>query len=165
MKVNNFFKLVIAIGVSELAGVIGSVFTISAIPAWYAGFVKPALNPPSWVFGPAWITLYALMGVALFLIWKQHSNILENVRMLRMWKIGITAFFVQLLLNAIWSVIFFGLRNPGWAFVDIIFLWLAILGTIIVFYKISRPAAYLLVPYILWVSFALYLNYSIWMLN
>ncbi len=165
MRVNNFFKLVIAIAVSELAGVIGSVFTVSAIPNWYAWLVKPALNPPSWVFGPVWTILYALMGVALFLIWKQHSNILENVRMLRIWRIGIVAFFIQLFLNAIWSIIFFGLHSPGWAFVEIIFLWLAILATIIAFAKISKPAAWLLVPYILWVSFAGYLNYSIWTLN
>ena len=177
MRLNNFFKLVIAITVSELAGIIGSVFTISAIPTWYAGLVKPALNPPSWVFGPAWITLYAFMGISLFLAWKQHSNILDpssraklatgqgNVRMLRMWKIGIAAFFVQLSLNAVWSIIFFGLQNPGWALVDIVLLWLAIVWTIAVFYKISKPAAYLLVPYLLWVSFASYLNYSIWMLN
>ena len=176
MKVNNFFKLVIAIGISEMAGIIGSVFTptpkglvwgftISAIPTWYAGLVKPALNPPAWVFGPAWTTLYALMGISLFLIWKQHSNILENVRMLRMWKIGIAAFFVQLSLNAIWSIIFFGLHSPGWALVDIVLLWLAIVWTMVVFYKISKPAAYLLLPYILWVSFASYLNYAIWVLN
>ncbi len=165
MKVNNFFKLVIAIVVSELAGVIGSMFTISAIPNWYSTLAKPALNPPSWVFGPAWTTLYALMGVALFLIWKQHSNILENVRMLRIWRIGIVVFFIQLFLNALWSIIFFGLHSPGWALIDIAALWLAIVWATAVFYKISKPAAYLLVPYILWVSFASYLNYSIWVLN
>ena len=82
MKLNNFFKLVIAIVVSELAGIIGSVFTISAIPNWYSTLVKPALNPPAWVFGPVWTTLYALMGISLFLIWKQHSHILKNVGML-----------------------------------------------------------------------------------
>ncbi len=157
--------MVIAIGVSELAGVIGSVFTISAIPTWYAGLVKPALNPPGWVFGPAWTTLYALMGVSLFLVWKHHSNILENMRMLRIWKIGIAAFFVQLFLNTLWSIIFFGLHSPGWALVDIVALWLAIVWTIAVFYKISKPSAYLLVPYLLWVSFAAYLNYSIRALN
>jgi len=85
--------------------------------------------------------------------------------MLRMWKIGIAAFFVQLSLNSVWSIIFFGLQNPGWALVDIVLLWLAIVWTIAVFYKILKLAAYLLVPYLLWVSFASYLNYSIWMLN
>ena len=165
MRLNNFFKLIIAIAVCELAGVVGSIFTVSAIPTWYAGLVKPVLNPPSWIFGPVWTILYALMGVALFLIWKQHSNILQNVRMLRIWRIGIVVFFIQLFLNAIWSIIFFGLHSPSGALVGIIFLWLAILATIIIFAKISKPAAWLLVPYILWVSFAGYLNYSIWTLN
>ncbi|OGG92460.1 TspO protein [Candidatus Kuenenbacteria bacterium RIFCSPLOWO2_12_FULL_42_13] len=158
MKLNNFFKLVIAIGVSELAGIIGSVFTISAIPNWYAGLVKPALNPPAWVFGPAWTTLYTLMGIAAFLVWRMGWERKEV-------KMALEVFGIQLFLNAIWSIIFFGLQNPGWALVDIILLWLAIVWTMVVFYKISRPAAYLLVPYLLWVSFASYLNYSIWMLN
>ncbi len=165
MKINNTFKLIIAIVVSELVGVIGSFFTVSVIPNWYSTLVKPALNPPAWVFGPVWTILYALMGISLFLIWKQHSNILENVRMLRIWRIGVAAFFVQLFLNAIWSIIFFGLQNPGWALVDIVLLWLAIVWTMVVFYKISKPAAYLLLPYFLWVSFASYLNFAIWFLN
>ncbi len=158
MKLNNFFKLVIAIAVSELAGVIGSIFTISAIPTWYAGLVKPALNPPSWVFGPAWTTLYALMGIAAFLIWRMGWERKEV-------KAALGVFGIQLFLNAIWSIIFFGLHSPGWALVVIVLLWLAIVWTIAVFYKISKPAAYLLVPYILWVSFASYLNYSILILN
>ncbi|MBI2063276.1 MAG: tryptophan-rich sensory protein [Candidatus Yanofskybacteria bacterium] len=173
MRLNNLTKLFIAVGVSELAGILGSVFTISAIPTWYETLTKPALNPPAWVFGPAWTTLYALMGIALFLVWKQHSNILQNVRMLWMWKMAIAVFFIQLFLNAIWSIIFFGLHgstwltinNLGWAFVDIVALWFAIVWTIVVFYKIFHSAAYLLVPYILWVSFAAYLNFSIWQAN
>ncbi len=165
MKINNFLKLVAAIAVSEAAGVIGSFFTTPSIAGWYAGIVKPTLNPPAWVFGPVWTALYALMGISLFLIWKQHPYILENIRMLRLWKLGIALFFIQLILNTLWSIIFFGLHSPGGAFIEIIFLWLAILATIIAFAKISRPAAWLLVPYILWVSFAMYLNYSIWMLN
>ena len=158
MKFNNFFKLAIAIVVVELAGAIGSVFTVSAIPNWYAGLVKPALNPPSWVFGPAWTTLYALMGIAAFLIWKSGWDKKEV-------KKALGVFGIQLVLNALWSIIFFGLHSPGWALVDIIALWFAIAWTMVVFYKISKPAAYLLVPYILWVSFVSYLNYSIWMLN
>ena len=164
MKLNNFFKLVIAIGVSELAGIIGSVFTISAIPNWYAGLVKPALNPPAWVFGPAWTTLYALMGIAAFLIWSSYAKASEG-QAKRQIKIALGVFGIQLFLNAIWSIIFFGLHSPGWALVDIVLLWLAIVWTMVVFYKISRPAAYLLVPYLLWVSFASYLNYAIWVLN
>ncbi|MBU2109958.1 tryptophan-rich sensory protein [Patescibacteria group bacterium] len=158
MKINNIFKLIIAIVVSELAGVVGSVFTVSAIPTWYAGLVKPTLNPPSWLFGPVWITLYFLMGIAAFLVWRKGFE-RRDVKM----ALGI--FGVQLFLNAIWSIIFFGLHNPFWAFIEIIVLWLAIVWTIVVFYRISKPAAYLLLPYILWVSFAGYLNYSIWMIN
>jgi len=164
MKLNNLFKLVIAIAVSELVGVIGSLFTVSAIPTWYAGLVKPALNPPAWVFGPAWTTLYALMGIAAFLIWSSYAKASEG-QAKRQIKIALGVFGIQLFLNAIWSIIFFGLHSPGWALVDIVLLWLAIVWTMVVFYKISRPAAYLLVPYLLWVSFASYLNYAIWVLN
>jgi tryptophan-rich sensory protein len=162
MEINNFFKLAIAIIVCELAGIIGSVFTISSVSGgWYAGLAKPELTPPSWVFGPAWTTLFALMGISFFLVWKKHSHILKNVRMLRVWMRGISFFVLQLVLNALWSIIF-GLHNPGAAFIEIIFLWLVIVLTIVVFYRVSRPAAYLLLPYILWVSFAGYLNYFIW---
>ena len=150
--------MVIAIAVSELAGIIGSIFTVSAIPNWYSTLVKPALNPPSWVFGPVWTTLYALMGIAAWLVWKSGWERKEI-------KVALGVFGIQLFLNAIWSIIFFGLQSPGWALVDIVVLWFAIVWTMFVFYKISKPAAYLLVPYILWVSFASYLNYSIWMLN
>lgn len=158
MKIHNSFKLIIAIAVSELAGIIGSVFTISAIPNWYAGLVKPSLNPPAWVFGPVWTALYALMGITAFLVWKNGWQ-RKDVRM------ALGVFGVQLFLNAIWSIIFFGFQSPGWALVDIVLLWFAIIWMISIFYKISRPAAYLLIPYFLWVSFASYLNYSIWVLN
>ena len=163
MKLNNFFKLVIAIGISEMAGIIGSVFTISAIPNWYSTLVKPALNPPSWIFGPVWTTLYALMGIAAFLIWSSYAKVSEDKK--KGIKVALALFGIQLVLNTLWSIIFFGLHNPGGALVEIVFLWLAILATIIAFAKISKPAAYLLVPYLLWVSFASYLNYSIWALN
>lgn len=158
MKLNNFFKLVITIIVSQLAGVIGSVFTVSSIPNWYAVLQKPSFSPPNWIFGPVWVTLYLLMGVAAFLVWR-HGFERREVRR------ALAIFGGQLVLNTLWSIIFFGLRNPFWAFVEIIVLWLAILVMIFAFYKISRPAAYLLLPYILWVSFAGYLNYSIWILN
>ncbi len=155
---NNTLKLIIAIVVSELAGIIGSVFTTPSIAGWYAGIVKPALNPPAWVFGPVWTTLFALMGIAAFLVWKKGLDRRDV-------KIALGIFIGQLVLNTLWSIIFFGLHSPGGALVEIVFLWLAILATIIAFYKISRPAAWLLVPYILWVSFAGYLNFSIWQLN
>lgn len=155
---SNFLKLIIAIGISELAGIVGVLFTAPAIPGWYAGLVKPALNPPAWIFGPVWTILYALMGVAAFLIWREGLNRRDV-------KIALGIFIGQLTLNTLWSIIFFGLQNPGAALILIIVLWLAILTTIITFHKISRSAAYLLLPYILWVSFAIYLNYSIWTLN
>ena len=166
MKINNTLrlrsgqalKLIIAIVVSELAGIIGSVFTTPSIAGWYATLARPTLNPPAWVFGPVWTTLFVLMGVAAFLVWKKGLDRRDV-------KIALGIFIGQLVLNTLWSIIFFGLHNPGVAFIEIIFLWLAILSTIIAFAKISKPAAWLLVPYILWVSFAAYLNYSIWMLN
>ncbi|PJE51123.1 MAG: TspO protein [Candidatus Yanofskybacteria bacterium CG10_big_fil_rev_8_21_14_0_10_36_16] len=158
MKINIFFKLVIAITVSQSAGVIGSLFTFSAIPNWYATITKPALNPPAWVFGPVWTILYTLMGVAAFLVWRNGWS-------QRSVRTALSIFGFQLLLNAIWSIIFFGFKNPGLALVDIVVLWFAIVWTIKVFYKISKLAAYLLVPYLLWVSFATYLNYAIWALN
>ncbi|MBI4235366.1 tryptophan-rich sensory protein [Candidatus Peregrinibacteria bacterium] len=158
MKLNNTIKLIIAIAVSELAGVIGSFFTTSAISTWYAGIVKPALNPPAWIFGPVWTALFALMGIAAFLVWKKGLDRRDV-------KIALGIFISQLILNTLWSIIFFGLHSPGGALIEIIFLWFAILFTIIEFAKIYKPAAWLLAPYILWVSFAAYLNYMIWALN
>jgi len=158
LSLKNILKLIVAIGVSELAGIIGSIFTAPAIQGWYAGIVKPAINPPSWLFGPVWTILFALMGVAAFLIWRKG---LER----RDVKIALGIFLGQLILNTLWSVIFFGFESPGGALLEIVFLWLAILATIIAFARISKLAAWLLAPYILWVSFALYLNYTIWVLN
>ena len=166
MRLNNISKLIITIVISELAGTIGALFTTPSIAGWYATLVRPALNPPAWVFGPVWTTLFALMGIAAFLVWKKG---LER----RDVKIALGIFIGQLVFNTLWSIIFFGstsltingLNNIGIAFVEIIFLWLAILATIIAFAKISRSSAWLLVPYIVWVSFAGYLNYSIWQLN
>lgn len=158
MRINNFFKLIIAITISEMAGVIGAFFTTPSIPTWYAGIIKPSINPPAWIFGPVWTTLFALMGIAAFLVWKKGLD-RRDVR------IALGIFAGQLVLNTFWSTIFFGLHSPGGALIEIIFLWLAILATIIAFAKISKPAACLLLPYILWVSFAMYLNYAIWALN
>lgn len=158
MKLNNFLKLVISVVVAEGAGLIGAIFTTPAISSWYVFLHKPQLAPPNWVFAPVWTLLFLLMGTAAFLIWKKG---LER----RDVKIALGIFIGQLALNTLWSIIFFGLHNPGAALVEIILLWLAIVVAIIAFTKISKPAAWLLVPYILWVSFAAYLNYSIWLLN
>ncbi|MFH2136458.1 MAG: TspO/MBR family protein [Patescibacteria group bacterium] len=158
MTSKNFLKLIIAILVSEAAGIIGSIFTTPSIQTWYANLLRPEFSPPNWIFAPVWTTLFALMGIAAFLVWKRG---LGDKKV----KIALWIFAGQLILNIFWSIIFFGLHSPGGAFLEIIFLWLAILATIISFAKISKPAAWLLLPYILWVSFAAYLNYAIWILN
>lgn len=167
---NNFTKLLMAVGVAEAAGVVGAFFTTPAISSgWYAELVKPALNPPSWVFGPVWTTLYALMGISVFLVYEKNEktilNEIEEQRLKTKKKIALILFGIQLFLNAIWSVLFFGLHSPGGALIEIIFLWLAILATIVAFARISKSAAWLLAPYIVWVSFALYLNLAIWAFN
>src|SRR5579872_327040 len=125
----SFFKLIIAIAISELAGTIGAFFTTSSLPTWYATLAKPTLNPPAWIFAPVWTTLYLLMGIAAFLVWNKGWN-RKDVRK------ALGVFLLQLVLNAVWSIIFFTLHSPAWAFADIIALWLAIIWTIIVFYKI-----------------------------
>lgn len=155
---NSTLKLITTVVISELAGILGTIFTVSAIPTWYATLAKPTLNPPGWIFGPVWTTLYALMGIAAFLVWKKGWD-RKDVRK------ALVVFGLQLVLNAVWSIIFFGLHSPLWALVDITLMWLAIVWTMILFYKISKPAMWLLLPYILWVSFASYLNYFIWILN
>ncbi|MDP2598324.1 MAG: TspO/MBR family protein [Candidatus Liptonbacteria bacterium] len=158
MKFNNTIKLIVSIAISEAAGVIGSLFTTSAIPIWYADLQKPALNPPGWIFGPVWTILYLLMGISLFLVWRRGT---ENKDA----RTAIVLFAAQLILNAFWTIIFFGLHNPALAFVEIVVLLAAIIWTTVLFYKISRVAGILLLPYILWVSFAAYLNFAIWQLN
>ncbi len=151
-------KLLISLLVPQLAGLIGSIFTAPAIPTWYATLEKPSFTPPSWLFAPAWITLFVLMGVAAFLVWRRR---LEE----RQVKIALGIFIVQLILNALWSVIFFGLESVLGGMILIVVLWLAILATMFAFFRISRAAGWLLLPYILWVSFAGVLNFSIWRLN
>jgi translocator protein len=125
--------------------------------AWYAQLDKPAWTPPSWVFGPAWTTLYTLMGIAAWLVWMRPASPARRV--------ALTVFFVQLVLNAIWTPLFFSARLPGAALIDIILLWLAIVATILLFWRVRPLAGALLIPYILWVSFAAALNFAIWRLN
>lgn len=158
MKISNPIKLIISLVICQLAGIIGSLFTMSKIPTWYMTISKPELAPPNWIFGPVWTTLFILMGIALYLVWKQGTN-RKDV------KIALYIFGTQLILNVLWSIIFFGLENPGSAFVEIISLWISILLSIIYFYKINKTAGYLLIPYIAWVSFASYINFMIWWLN
>lgn len=151
-------KLLVSIGVCLLAGFIGSIFTFQAIPTWYATLNRPSIAPPNWIFGPVWTTLYILMGIALYLVWEKGLDKKEV-------KIGLIWFAIQLILNTKWSFLFFGMHSPLYGLVAIVFLWFSILLTIIYFFKVSKAAGWLLVPYILWVSFAAYLNYSFWLLN
>lgn len=158
MDIKGALKLITAILVSLSAGAIGSYFTAPAIPEWYEGLMKPALNPPSWVFAPVWTILYVMMGVSAFLVWKRGWNRRDV-------KKSMMVFGLQLVLNSVWSILFFGLRDPGLAMIGIILLWFSIVWTMILFKKVSKASFYLLIPYIAWVSFASYLNYSIWVLN
>lgn len=151
LKLNKLPKFLFAVVICEFAGIIGSLFTFSAIPSWYVYLNKPFFAPPNFVFGPVWTLLYFLMGVSLYIVWVK--------------KKPLTIFWIQLFLNAFWSIIFFGLRNPLLAFIDIIGLWIAVVLTIKYFFSFSKPAAYLLIPYLLWVSFASLLNLSIVILN
>jgi tryptophan-rich sensory protein len=150
--------IVVAIVICELAGIVGSVFTTPAIPGWYAGIVKPSFNPPSWIFAPVWTLLYALMGLAAYLVYEKGLKRPEV-------KKALAVFAAQLLLNTLWSIVFFGAHMILGAAVVIVLLWALILATILLFSRISKAAAYLLVPYILWVGFAAVLNVSIYVLN
>jgi tryptophan-rich sensory protein len=154
----NISKLLASILLCQFAGVIGSVFTASSLDNWYLLLEKPSFNPPSWVFFPVWTALYTLMGISLYLVWEKGLQKPEV-------KKGIFIFGIQLGLNSLWSFLFFGLKSPYYAFIEIILLWLAIFLTILQFRKISKTASYLLLPYIIWVSFAAVLNYYIWILN
>lgn len=155
---NTFIKLFLAIIICEGVGLIGSIFTFNSVNTWYMTLNKPFFNPPSWIFGPVWTTLYFLMGVAVFLVWKKG---LKNKKIKR----ALLYFFIQLFFNFLWSLLFFGLHSPILGLIDIVALLITIIFTIRAFYTISKPASYILLPYFLWVSFATILNISILILN
>ena len=155
---NKFIRYTLSIGVCLLAGAAGAIFTIPSIPTWYATLVKPSFSPPNYLFAPVWTILYILMGISLALIWQKGLKT-------RKVREALYFFGVQLVLNAVWSPVFFGAKNTFLALIIIIFMWLFILKTITSFSKINKPAGYLLYPYITWVSFATILNFSIWILN
>lgn len=154
----NWLKLVISIVGCELVGILGSIFTFSSIPDWYAYLNKPPFSPPNWLFGPVWTVLYLLMGISFYLIWQRGWKKKQNIT-------ARNYFLTQLGLNFIWTPIFFGLRAPLLALVVIIAMWVATVVTIQKLYPISKWAAYLLVPYLLWISFATILNMFIVVLN
>ena len=151
-------KAIICIFLCLSAGGIGSAFSASAIPTWYATLNKPSFSLPNWLFAPVWTLLYIMMGFAAALVWQKG---LQNPRV----RTALVIFLAQLILNMVWSVLFFGLRSPLYGFMDILFLWAMILVTIAQFSKVSTLAAALLIPYILWVTFASGLNLGIFLLN
>ena len=158
MQAKDILYLVGSIVVCQLAGVVGGIFTASSVGTWYGGLVKPSFNPPGWIFSPVWISLYLMMGIALFLILRKGFGS-AGVRA------AVVLFACQLVLNALWSFLFFGLRVPFVAFLEIVVLWFFIVMTTIKFFQLSKAAGILLLPYLLWVSFASVLNFFLWSLN
>lgn len=154
----NFIKLFGSILICFTAGGLGTLFTTSAIPTWYATLNKPSFNPPNYLFGPVWTLLYILMGISLYIIWNKGF---KNKKV----KDAIYLFGIQLFLNAIWSPVFFGAHNLLLALIIIIAMWIYIVKTIKAFARIDKTASYLLYPYLAWVSFASILNFSVWLLN
>ena len=155
---NDIVKIAVGVLASLAAGAIGSLFTFKAIPTWYAGLKKPRGTPPNWAFGPVWTTLYLLMGISVFLVWR--GGLSEPAALP-----AFILFWTQLAFNALWSIIFFGLKAKGGGLIVIGILWALILATIIVSFQVSAWAGALLVPYLIWVSVASYLNAGVWILN
>jgi len=149
-------QVILCLAIPQIAGLIGSVFTTTQISTWYAGLIRPSIAPPNWIFGPVWIFLFLLMGIALIPIVKSKMKHKE---------IAYIVFGTQLVLNIFWSIFFFALHSPALALFEIIFLWFAILMNILIFFKINKWSGILLIPYFLWVSFASVLNYFFWILN
>lgn len=144
-------KLAIALLLPQLAGLVGSLFTFSAINDWYRFLNKPSFSPPNWLFGPVWTLLYLMMGVAWYLVLKKKGPS--------------RLFLIHLGFNSLWSILFFGLKSPGLAFLEILVLWGLIVAVMRQFYRFNRLSAWLLVPYLMWVSFAAILNFAVWRLN
>ena len=159
MKFNQRLVLAGFVGLCLAVGALGGWATSSSVADWYPTLNKPAWNPPAWVFGPVWTVLYVMMGVAAWLVWKQGKGSVKGSGPALGW------FFVQLALNGLWSFLFFGARSPGLAFLEILLLWAALAMTIYAFFQRSKPAGLIMLPYIGWVSFAAFLNFSIWRLN
>jgi tryptophan-rich sensory protein len=151
-------KLICSVGVCILIGFLGSFATMDSVTTWYADLSRPSITPPDWTFGVVWPILYVMMGISAFLIWNMGFGKREV-------KVALGIFGLQLILNGLWTPIFFGLHLIGLALIEIIMMWIAILLTIISFWKVSKPAALLLLPYILWVSFAIVLNAGLFFLN
>jgi len=154
---NKYLKLLISIAIPLIIGYLGSFFTAVSVTDWYTTINKPPFNPPNWIFAPVWTLLFILIGLSFYLVWSKDFAQKK--------KLCLTIYSIQLILNLLWSALFFGLRNPLLGLVEIFVLWLSIITNITVFYRISRASGYLLIPYLLWVSFATILNFSIVILN
>jgi benzodiazapine receptor len=155
--VRQWLGLAVSLIICFTAAGIGEALTSSSLADWYPGLAKPAWNPPDWVFGPVWTVLYALMAIAAWIVWRAAG-----------WRRASRAlglFATQLTLNVLWSGLFFVRQNPGAAFLDVLLLWLAILATLVLFWRIDRNAGALLAPYLAWVTFAAVLNFAVWQLN
>lgn len=145
------------LGTTYLVAVISSILTVPAIPTWYAALAKPSFNPPNQLFGPVWTLLYTFMAIAAWLVWKRPDSPLRRT--------GLVWFAIQLGLNFLWSFVFFWAHQIGLAVVEIALLWVAILGTMLIFFRLSKVAGSLFIPYLAWVSFASLLNVAIWRMN
>ena len=156
---NKYLKIAIFVATCIAVGYLSGQATQSSVNTWFPTLVKPSFNPPPWVFAPVWSLLYMMMGIAAGLVWSRIDFEKEAVQK------ALLFFAVQLALNALWSILFFGLRNPLLGLIEIVLLWLMIYETYIKFIKIDKIAGYLFIPYLLWVSFATVLNASIWWLN
>ena len=158
MKLAIAIKFIVCLAVTFSAALAASLFSRSALSEWYINLNKPFFTPPDWLFGPVWTVLYLLMALSAFLVWNKG---LTNAVV----RIALVLYLLQLILNFLWTPLFFGLRMPFFAFIEILLLWAAIVLTILAFARVSTAAALLLLPYILWTSFAAVLNLSIWLLN
>jgi tryptophan-rich sensory protein len=152
------FKLLISMAAPLLVGGLSSMATAQGVKEWYPSLVKPSFNPAPWIFGPVWTFLYILMGISTFLVWQKgwDNNLVRT---------ALVGFSLHLILNGLWSILFFGMKSPGLAFVEIIILWFAILVTLVLYWRVTTVAGVLFLPYAGWVMFAAVLNGSIWILN
>jgi len=158
MHIISWFGLAVSVIICELVGIGGSAFTVKSIPTWYAQLNKPLFSPPNWLFGPVWTLLYAIQGIAAYLI---YQKIPTNPQA----KTALGLFVVQLILNAIWTPLFFVAHNIKLAFFEIVLMWISILLSTIWFFRADETAGWLMLPYLAWVTFASVLNYSLWRLN
>jgi len=156
MKRSLFLKVGLSICLTLLVGLAGSLITSPAISSWYSLLQKPFFSPPNWLFAPVWTTLYIMMGISLFLITQRQKPLISK---------PVKIYLLHLIANSLWSIVFFGMKSPGLAYIVIVILWYMIFRLIGIFSKIDKRASYLLIPYFAWVSFASFLNLSVWYLN